>query len=52
MDAGGWKTQAMLRTYAHLSKDNLQAMAGKLDKILYKSSTVGKHDAADSVVSG
>jgi hypothetical protein len=27
-------------------------MAGKLDKILYKSSTVGKHDAADSVVSG
>jgi hypothetical protein len=46
MAAGGWKTQVMLRKYARLSKDNRQAMAGKLDKILYKSSTVGQHDAA------
>jgi integrase len=39
-EAGGWKTGAMVRKYAHLSKDNLQAMAGKLDSILYNSCTV------------
>lgn len=47
MEAGGWKDSRMLRKYAHLSKDNLQGMAAKLDKILgHKSSTVAQADSA------
>ena len=37
--AGGWKTQAMVQRYAHLSPDHMRAAVERLAKIISRVKT-------------